>query len=580
MKYQALILSLLLAITANLFADTTYDVEIPADQIDTSNFVDNLESKLSEDIKAYLGNNDFVISVDANISTIQRMVKETNQTDSLESASEIVDYALPGLLDITPKNLKKAVSPSKDRVQTTFRKINKITIKLTVDSGISQEQEDFLKNLINHKAKLDPIRGDKLDITKTSFSKSAIDELFSSKNKGDSSLFSQSSLMKLLIGLISLLVLAGIIVLVVFFIKKIKKPQEDFVQSSNNANAFPVPDSVNSTSEQLSPHLEYTKQDLVSLSLGNKGLAEEMINEAQMGAESEKVLGSIYLTLGERLFHKLYPNVNMRKIKEYLQNNTIEKAEVASRFEYFTTKLAEKNELEGSKYRPFHFLDNLDNAQILYLLQDEAPKIKALALSQLSPSRAAEVIQSIDKNEQANVAFELSQFDQLPIESFKDIANKLAIRAQRVPSYSNIDIDGIQLLLNMLDNMSHAGVNEFLSKLQSDSPDTYYKLRQIYFIFDDIMNIPANILKTIVREFPRNDIAMALQDVSPEFSEHLLSSLPSRLAGAIREEISLNKDKTNSLKVEEAKQNITNIVRHLIKHNRLSVSDLVKEQTE
>ncbi len=575
MKHRAIILSLLLVISNSLSAKETYDVVIPADEVTVSEYENSLESRLTQDISAYLGNTNFVVSIDADISKIQRMEKEQT-LEQLDSSDEIADYQLPGTLpNIRPHDLKAAVLPSKDKIQTTFRKINKISVKLTLDSGISQEQEDFVKNLVSHKANLDQIRGDNLEISKANFTKSSIGDMFNAAKNADASSLGQNALYYLIIGVIAFIFIVGGIVLCVVLIRKFKN--KDSQQSQKTATTQMSPAAASeSISESMSPRLEYTKQDLVSISLSNKGLAEEMLNEVKMGQDAEKVLASIYLTLGERLFHKLYPNTDMSSIKAFIKNNPLDKEEIADHFEQFTTQLAERNESGGVKYRPFHFLDNLDNSQVLYLLQEESPKITALALSQLPAGRAAEVIQSINKAEQASVAFELSQFDKLPIESFKDIANKLAIRAQRVPSYSNIDIDGIQLLLNMLDNMSQAGVNEFLSKLQSDSPDTYYKLRDIFFIFDDLMRIPTKILKTIVREFPRNDIAVSLQDVSEEFSAHILEALPNRLTSAVVEEISLNKGKLKQQQIDDAKQNITNIVRHLIKHNRLAVADLVK----
>ncbi len=452
-------------------------------------------------------------------------------------------------------------------------------MKLTLDTNLSKEKEEFIKNLITHKAKLDIIRGDTIDITKTSFSNSTFGDLFAKKSDSESeSIFNEKNIMNLIMGLIALALLIGVIFIFVLIKRRLSHKTPTTI--SNGHTMASMPQSIESSITESNPNLEYTKQDLVSLSLSNRMLAEDMIKEVQLGAESNQTLASIYLTLGERLFCKLYPNIDVDGIKTFSNNNSLEKTDIAERFELFTASLAEKHEVGGDKYRPFHFLDNLDNAQVLFLLQDESTKIKALAISQLSPGRSAKIIQSISKDEQASVAFELSQFDKLPIESFKDIANKLAIKAQRVPSYSNIDIDGEQILLNLLDNMNQAGVNEFLSTLQSDSPDVYYKLRNIYFIFDDLVRIPVKILKTIVREFPRTDISLALQQTPEDLSTHVLSAFPARLAGAIREELELSKDKATQIQIDDARQNITNIVRHLIKHNRLSVSDLVKEEQQ
>ena len=194
MKHRAIILSLLLFFTNGLLAKETYDVIIPADEVTVSEYENSLESRLTQDISAYLGNNDFVVSVDADISKIQRMEKE-KLPESLDSAEDIADYQLPGTLpDIKPQDLKKSILPEKDRIQTTFRKINKLNIKLTLDSGISQEQEDFVKNLVSHKANVDPIRGDTIEISKANFSKSTLGDMFNAGKSADKSAMGQNIL--------------------------------------------------------------------------------------------------------------------------------------------------------------------------------------------------------------------------------------------------------------------------------------------------------------------------------------------------------------------------------------------------
>ena len=73
MKY---LLCLLVALSGFVIAQETYEVPVQKDEVEESKFKSDIEARLRRDIESYLGNNRFIIQVDALIERARTVVKE------------------------------------------------------------------------------------------------------------------------------------------------------------------------------------------------------------------------------------------------------------------------------------------------------------------------------------------------------------------------------------------------------------------------------------------------------------------------------------------------------------------------
>jgi flagellar motor switch protein FliG len=243
--------------------------------------------------------------------------------------------------------------------------------------------------------------------------------------------------------------------------------------------------------------------------------------------------------------------------------------------EQFTERLTKQTD-EHNDNAPFSFLSKLNDSQVLYLIKDEDTRIKALVMSQLPAQRAADMFLRLSEKELANVAFELGQFESLPVSAFKDVADRLARASLTVPSFENISADGLSVLIRMLDSMTMTEETRLLKTLKSEKPETYYRLRQVYFTFADLARTPDRVISNELRELDRGVLASALCHSSIEFKRHVLAALPQKLRAGVIAELKVAESENSTEVIEQARLNIVQAMRAVIRAGRFSMDELVQ----
>ncbi|MEK9765619.1 MAG: FliG C-terminal domain-containing protein, partial [Thalassolituus sp.] len=137
----------------------------------------------------------------------------------------------------------------------------------------------------------------------------------------------------------------------------------------------------------------------------------------------------------------------------------------------------------------------------------------------------ADIILRLDEKELAAIAFELGQFESLPVSAFKDVADRLAKASLTVPSFENITADGLSVLIRMLDSMTTSEETRMLKTLRAEKPETFYRLRQVYFTFADLARTPDRIISNELRSLEPAVLTAALCNTTIEFNSYVLSAL-------------------------------------------------------
>ena len=216
------------------YAETGRTFEVPAkkDEIEEVRFKDEMEARLNRDLKAYLGNNRFIIHVEAELKKTRTVIKQEGTRNSQNSPPRPVFSAqpmpaiitdtrinntrnsngrnsepqesLPGLptsdlpifednsaevnalkgrveqlenerqqalnyAEELRKEAEQQIAEIKEKTLGYRNSINKLTITVVLDKSLKDEQVEFIRNLITRKARLDELRGDSLAIVRTEF---------------------------------------------------------------------------------------------------------------------------------------------------------------------------------------------------------------------------------------------------------------------------------------------------------------------------------------------------------------------------------------------------------------------------
>lgn len=608
----------------------TFEVPAKKDEIEEAHFKDELEGRLNRDLLAYLGNNRFIIHVEAELKKTRTIVKENVGSPSANIPERPVftsrplpaksqanrsnegEESLPGLptsdlpmfednsdevnalkgrvqelenerqqalgyAEKLRKEAEKQIEKIKEKTLGYRNSINKLTITVVLDKNLQDQQVEFVRNLITRKARLNELRGDTLKIVRTEFKglseKKAIVDWWQQY---------QGWIMILSFGLMMLLLLFALYL----FNKRLTETLRENQRRSDNFDNFSVPAAVEmaplkNTDEddnnERRRQLNEMRQELVTIGLGQPKLFQHRVSEQLNSGNSQNIV-ALYDVMGKSLFRSLCPKIlsaDLDSLVDQAERQPLDSEQKFTSLNNLRQELLRALGDDDNGNEPFAFLEKLNDSQVLYLIKEEDTRIKALLLSQLPSKRAASLVQRLEGREQSAVAYELGEFETLPVSTFKDVADRLAQKSLTVPSFENVSANGLSVLINMLDTMSSGEETRLLKTLKADKPETYYRLRQVYYTFSDLMRTPERVIANELRDIDRMTMALSLCGAPIEFKRHILVGLPTKLRSSVVSELKIQEGQASKEQVEQARNKVVSSMREVLKSGRFSMDELI-----
>ncbi len=619
-----------LAVT-HAYAETGKTFEVPAkkDEIEEVRFKDEMEARLNRDLQAYLGNNRFIIHVEAELKKTRTVVKEESNSRNQNiperpvftsqplpaslgnNRTQVVEELLPGLptsdapifednsaevnalknrvqqlederqqalgyAEKLRKEAEKEIEKIKEKTLGYRNSINKLTITLVLDKRLKDEQVEFIRNLITRKARLDELRGDSLNIVRTEFKDvEKTDQVLSWWQQYQGWIMLASFALMMLLLLLALYL----------FNKRLSESLRDNQHSSDSFDHFTAPSAVDiapmDTGEddknERRRQLNEMRQELVTIGLGQPQLFQQRINE-QLNSGNSQNVSALYEVMGKSLFRSLCPKISTQDFDNLVENSDrqpLDNEQKMSGLNNLRHELLKALGSDESGSAPFAFLEKLNDSQVLYLIKEEETRIKALVLSQMPSQRAASLVQRLEGREQSAVAYELGEFESLPVSTFKDVADRLAQKSLNVPSFENVSANGLAVLINMLDTMSSGEETRLLKTLKADKPETYYRLRQVYYTYADLIRTPERVIANELREIDRTVMALSLCNTPMDFKRHVLSGLPTKLRSSVIAELKVQEGQAAQEQIEQARNQVVGQMREVLKAGRFSMDELI-----
>jgi flagellar motor switch protein FliG len=598
-----------------------------------------LEESLKQSIASYLGDNRFIVVVRARMtrtggqpgSIIPGVAQPyqpvlTTTLPGIEPAEDLPGLPAPpgqaarGQVVPPPPNAA-AQAVAVPAVPGGLR-IDQLRVKVLVDKEIKAEEKSFLESLISQKSDANFARGDEVKVEAAKF-RELPQGLQTAAVTGTAVLASGSMpaiagasgappagsdpwrwVLLAVLGVLALLVLGLLAALLMRRQAPVAAPlaaampyqgqglPPGFVAPNTLLGAQTAPPTIaaattlDDTEKKAEREAAILRQELVVMLLEYPDLAATLFRDllkkedgARKGAIVLRALGMqsssrLFTTLGADEWGRIEaefpaareasPEETKEAIEEAYQAMVAERA----------AALAVGNTRKNS---PFGFLEKLDDSQILFILQDEGLKVRALVLSQLPFKRAAALIKKWPVEDQGNIATALGELEAIPVTTFQNIADKLAQKAAQAPSFSAVLTDGVNLLVNILDNADSTTEQRILDTLKTQNPTMMRRVKELYLTFADVPRIPSAVIKDALREMDPSTIAVAIRDAEEPLQDAILNAMADRRRALLMDAMEmLESQPAEPQQVEEARRELVARVRDLIKQGRFSMKTLAE----
>lgn len=219
---------------------------------------------------------------------------------------------------------------------------------------------------------------------------------------------------------------------------------------------------------------------------------------------------------------------------------------------------------------PFDFLRRVDPAQLLSYIQDEHPQTIALILSYMPIPQAAMILSKLPVEMRAEVAERIAMMDQTPPEVIRRVESVLEKKVSSLISQEMTKAGGPKALVDLLNRVDRSTERHILEALSDNNPDLADAVKNMMFVFEDVVQLEDRAVQQILKEVDVRDLATALKGTSNEVQEKVFRNMSERAVGMLKEDMEFM-GPVKLRVVEEAQQKVVAAIRRLEEAGEISI---------
>lgn len=244
-------------------------------------------------------------------------------------------------------------------------------------------------------------------------------------------------------------------------------------------------------------------------------------------------------------------------------------------FGFIADRVKPDEDEESGEKRPFKFLENLNNDQVVYLLQNETPRVRAIAIAQLEVERQVTLLQRFESDEQADILTEMGRIEDVPYEGVVNIAADLHEKSKLMPSRAEYASGGAKGLADVLTKMDMRTEKQFLNHLEQDSPELAKEIKRYHLMFEDLVKLPDDVLREVLKEVDTEEIAYALKGQPEETHTRFKDNMPERAQIILEDDMRRIEGPQPRRKVESAQKKLVTAAKKMEEEGRFNMEDFV-----
>jgi len=292
----------------------------------------------------------------------------------------------------------------------------------------------------------------------------------------------------------------------------------------------------------------------------------------------------LFSVLGESLALTLVKELDqteIRKIRAAMRgvNNVAfaVKKQVMEEFYFsFVSEKFQQDEESDEPKKPFSFLSDLTDEQLVALLSSETPRVIAITLAQLESDKRMLVLNRISEEEKGQVLLSIGNLDDVPLEAIVQIANKLQKKSKQLPKTVAFSRGGGKDLADLLGEMDAAEEEMFMQNLEQDNPELAEQVKKYRITFESIFEIfPDNLLRDLMNAVDLDAVSMALKGIEQSITDKVIGVLPKKKQ-AMFEPVEGAVPKRD---VDEARKSIVSAAKQMERDGAFKLEDLLGGDT-
>ncbi len=210
----------------------------------------------------------------------------------------------------------------------------------------------------------------------------------------------------------------------------------------------------------------------------------------------------------------------------------------------------------------FDSLQKADPAQLSKFIQAEQPQTIALVLAHLNSQQAAALLSSLPAQLRAEVVMRMANLEQISPDIINKITTILEQKLRSLGDFSRESYGGVRAVAELINRMDTKAAALILEKIENENPALALSIRNLMFVFDDIVLIDEAGMREIIQRVDKKTLTVALKGCGEDVKSQFFRNMSTRGVEMLREDMDvLGPVKIKA--VEAAQQHIVTIIRKL-----------------
>ena len=195
-------------------------------------------------------------------------------------------------------------------------------------------------------------------------------------------------------------------------------------------------------------------------------------------------------------------------------------------------------------------------------IRTEHPQTIALILSYLkNAEQSSAVLRALPESLQADILYRMAVIESIPPGVISEM-NEVLTEEMKTAGSMTTSVGGVEPVAEILNSVDKATETRILSSIEETNPDLAEQIRELMFTFEDMALIDAKQMQLVMKDVDQADMVLALKTASDAVKELIFSSMSSRAAEMVREDLE-NLGPAKLSDVEASQQKIIKVVKKL-----------------
>ena len=207
---------------------------------------------------------------------------------------------------------------------------------------------------------------------------------------------------------------------------------------------------------------------------------------------------------------------------------------------------------------------------VAQIIVNEHPQIIAIVLSHLAADQSAAVLALLPPEIRTDALMRIATLNEVPQTALNELDQLVEKQANAAPAPVVRRVGGAKTVAEILNSMEREKSAEEMTRIQQANDELHQKIKDLLFVFDDLLRVDDRGIQTLLREVGSDSLALALRGAEPEVQDKILKNMSKRAAEILKDDMEA-RGPVKLVEVEAAQKEIIVIALRLAEEGTINL---------